>query len=266
MENGNLQEYYLKYKLDWNKKFEIAIDICRGMAYLNAVNILHNDIRGKNILIDRNHKAKIANIVFKSNYASCDGRIQLDFFEKIAEEEIPYTREKLDFPTILNRVVKDNYREPFSKNVPKVWQDIANEGVVTFPSSNFDYLYKKCDMNSNDNFELIDCFDLFDYDNDCDYDRMEDEPEKRRVSCEENLKIAAKLYKEAADHGNVEAQLQYGLCLWQGKGVQTDWNESIKYLTLAADNGNSIAMYNVGCALWLVQLNCENSSLALDIT
>ncbi|CAG8598206.1 15559_t:CDS:2, partial [Dentiscutata heterogama] len=176
--SNDLSKYYLV--TEWMEN---------GMAYLNAVNILHNDIRGKNILIDRNHKAKIANIVFKSNYTPCDGRVQLDFFEKvrymapeklehgekqrynikceiyslgallweIAEEEIPYTKEKLDFPTILNRVVKDNYREPFSKNVPKVWQDIVNEALSYNPSFRppisrifrvlNDYLYKKCDMN-----------------------------------------------------------------------------------------------------------------------
>ncbi|CAG8856180.1 42480_t:CDS:1, partial [Gigaspora margarita] len=37
MENGNLQEYYKNHKLDWNKKFEFAIDICQGIAFLNAV-------------------------------------------------------------------------------------------------------------------------------------------------------------------------------------------------------------------------------------
>ncbi|RIB12316.1 kinase-like domain-containing protein [Gigaspora rosea] len=39
MENGNLRDYYTNYKLDWNKRFEFAIDICRGIAFLNAIGV-----------------------------------------------------------------------------------------------------------------------------------------------------------------------------------------------------------------------------------
>ncbi|CAG8490789.1 4529_t:CDS:2 [Cetraspora pellucida] len=49
-----------------------------------------------------------------------------------------------------------------------------------------------------------------------------------KYNSEENLQRAVKLFKEA-----------------------TNYDEVIKYLTLAANNGNLTAMYNVGSAYWI---------------
>ncbi|CAG8578889.1 16972_t:CDS:2, partial [Gigaspora rosea] len=156
MENGNLREYYKSHKLDWSKRFEFAIDICRGIAFLNAVEILHHDIRGANILINKDHKAKIANFGLSRRFGDITRNIQVNLENvrymapeklehgdktrynvkceiyslgallwEMAEEEIPYTRLGIDLQTIRDKVVKEKYREPFSSNVPKVWQDTA---------------------------------------------------------------------------------------------------------------------------------------------
>ncbi|CAG8681640.1 33841_t:CDS:2 [Gigaspora margarita] len=53
-----------------------------------------------------------------------------------------------------------------------------------------------------------------------------------------NLQHAAILFKEVADHG-------------KGDGVPVNWDEAMRYLKLAADNGNPTAMYNVGSAYWI---------------
>ncbi|CAG8712752.1 2241_t:CDS:1, partial [Acaulospora colombiana] len=76
------------------------------------------------------------------------------------------------------------------------------------------------------------------------------EIDELKYNMEDNLIKAAQLFKEAADDGKAEAQLRYGTCLWLGKGVKINYNEAIKYLTLAADNGNVNAMYNVGSAYY----------------
>ncbi|KAF0457461.1 kinase-like protein [Gigaspora margarita] len=197
MEEGNLLEYYKNHKLDWNKKFEFAIDICQGIAFLNAVEILHHDIRGKNILINHNHRAKIANFGVSHNgawygivnheHVRYMAPEKLEYGDKkqynvkceiyslgallweIAEEEIPYTRLGLDLQTIRDRVVKEKYREPFSSNVPKVWQDIAYAAMNHDPdfrptiakifSAFYDYLHKdekKEILPLEDDFILVD--------------------------------------------------------------------------------------------------------------
>ncbi|KAF0555790.1 kinase-like protein [Gigaspora margarita] len=332
MENGNLRDYYKNHKLDWNKRFEFAIDICRGIAFLNAVEILHHDIRGANILINKDHKAKIANFGLSRRFEDITRNIQvnlenvrymapekLEHGEKkrynvkceiyslgallweIAEEEIPYTRLGIDLQTIRDKVVKEKYRESFSSNVPKVWQDTAYAALNHNPdfrptiakifSTLYDYHHKdekKELLPTGDEFE--DAFILDDFaigimsvDQAIEEHRKPDGNKQKawesfkshaelgdiiakywvgyylyhsilpehKANRQANLQHAAILFKEAADHGKVEAQLRYGFCLWQGDGVPVNWDEAMRYLKLAADNGNPTAMYNVGSAYWI---------------
>ncbi|CAG8735165.1 18733_t:CDS:10, partial [Dentiscutata erythropus] len=201
MENGNLREYYKNHKLDWNKKSEFAIDICKGIAFLNSQEILHHDIRGANILINRNNKAKIANFGL-SQHGKRRYNVKCEIYSlgallwEIAEEEIPYTRLGIDLQTIYYRVVKEKYREPFSSNSDgnkqKAWESFkhhAEQGDIIAKYWVGYYLYHSI---------------------------LPEHKENRQ----ENLQYAAILFKEAADHGKVEAQLRYGFCLWQGDGVQ----------------------------------------------
>ncbi|KAF0457465.1 kinase-like protein [Gigaspora margarita] len=327
MEKGNLRGYYKNHKLDWNKKFEFAIDICQGIGFLNAVGILHHDIRGKNILINHNHRAKIANFglsrIYEKNSAwaikvnlenvrymapeklEYDDKKRYTFkceiyslgalLWEIAEEEIPYTRLGIDFPTIRDRVLKEKYREPFSSNVPKVWQDTAYAAMNHDPDFRptigkiFSVLYeyhhtdekKEILPLGDDDFMLVDemmsvdqaikehrkpdgnkqkAWESFKY-----YAELDDISAKywvgyylyhsilpeHKENRQENLQHAAILFKEAADHGKVEAQLRYGFFLWQGDGVPVNCDEAMKYLKLAADNGNPTAMFNVGSAYWI---------------
>ncbi|CAH1768134.1 13271_t:CDS:2, partial [Entrophospora sp. SA101] len=55
---------------------------------------------------------------------------------------------------------------------------------------------------------------------------------------------AIKLFHEAADEGSGDAQLRYAFSLVNNKNF--DKNLFIRYLTLSADNGNTIARYNLG--------------------
>jgi serine/threonine protein kinase len=45
-DEGNLTNYLSKNfeKLDWNKKFRLALDITNGLYYLHKVDILHRDL------------------------------------------------------------------------------------------------------------------------------------------------------------------------------------------------------------------------------
>ncbi|CAB5217383.1 unnamed protein product [Rhizophagus irregularis] len=78
----------------------------------------------------------------------------------------------------------------------------------------------------------------------------EEIPELQRISKEERIRIAINIFKETADKGNPSAQLRYGMCLWKGEGVAIDSHEALKYLKLAANQGNSAAMYIIGKAYW----------------
>ncbi|GBB84101.1 hypothetical protein RclHR1_10730004 [Rhizophagus clarus] len=67
-ELGNLKDVYQRYKIDWEAKISIARDICRGLAFLQSVKILHHDIRCENVLINENIQPKLTNFRFAREF------------------------------------------------------------------------------------------------------------------------------------------------------------------------------------------------------
>jgi len=70
------------------------------------------------------------------------------------------------------------------------------------------------------------------------------------IDPKEKDKIVAELFREVADDDEAnefpEAKLRYGDCLYNGRGVERNLPEALKYFEKAADNGLKVAMYNVG--------------------
>lgn len=63
MENGNLENYLSKVKLDANQKYKLMLDITIGLHYLHNRNpeiVLHRDLKPENILINIHGEAKIS--------------------------------------------------------------------------------------------------------------------------------------------------------------------------------------------------------------
>ncbi|GBC04282.1 hypothetical protein RclHR1_00560009 [Rhizophagus clarus] len=61
--------------------------------------------------------------------------------------------------------------------------------------------------------------------------------------------IVAELFKEVADdeaNEFPEAKVRYGDCLYNGKGVEQNFSEALKYFEKAAEDGLKVAMYNAG--------------------
>lgn len=46
--------------LPWLKRLEIALDVAEGLVYLHGLGIIHRDIKGENILLNGNNRAKIS--------------------------------------------------------------------------------------------------------------------------------------------------------------------------------------------------------------
>ncbi|CAG8580451.1 3716_t:CDS:2 [Paraglomus occultum] len=339
-EYGTLSDYYTNYgQLPWSKKIEFAVDIARGLCFLQAVNILHHDIRSENILITEHHQAKIANFansrglhdatrnvaanfinirymapekIMNPNYAY-DFRCETYSFGmllwEIAEEKLPYSDVE-DILKVRELACDKYYREPLSPNTPSQYQSIVIQATTyhaserltitkiftslhallkahalprsprlssaTLPSpaasprassDDDDCLIDFGSFNSltmedalrehrakNGNKRLAwETFNLYAAFGDVNakywvgyylyYEMVTLDPP---VSKEERLKMAAKMFKEAADAGLPEAQLRFGHCLWRGVGTEKNDKQAIEYFKLAADNGNTTAMYNIG--------------------
>ncbi|RHZ83941.1 hypothetical protein Glove_86g227 [Diversispora epigaea] len=61
---GSLQEVYLKYDIGWRSKIQTALDICRGLVFLQTCDILHHDIRCANIMMTKQLVPKLSNFKY----------------------------------------------------------------------------------------------------------------------------------------------------------------------------------------------------------
>ncbi|CAG8747523.1 16452_t:CDS:1, partial [Racocetra fulgida] len=63
----------------------------------------------------------------------------------------------------------------------------------------------------------------------------------------QRLNQAAKLFKEAADDGDMTiSQYYYAACLYNGLGVERDLKSAFEYFCKAAHKGDANSMFNVG--------------------
>ncbi|GBB91817.1 hypothetical protein RclHR1_01920021 [Rhizophagus clarus] len=174
-EKGNLREYILNHgqNIDLKSKLRIAYDIAKGLNFLNAVKIVHRDIRAENIVIGDHDIAKITNFKFSrrveeatanisvnkecvrysapemlkrgitgeknDKYSKYDTKCEVYSFGillwEIAECKIPYEQFE-DFMEITKKVV-GGYRETFTPgtDIPKKYQDLVNRSVDQNPGT-----------------------------------------------------------------------------------------------------------------------------------
>ncbi|CAI2183004.1 18426_t:CDS:2, partial [Funneliformis geosporum] len=166
-EFGNLREFYTNFKDRFNSelKSRISLDISRGLNFLRSVEIVHRDVRSKNILITSDEKAKLAN--FKLRRSSDDDTLshavnlervrycapemldrapnvkydhRCEVFSfgillwEIAEARIPY--EQYDDILVISELIKkQKYREPFSENscIPEEFKKLVHDAVNPDP-------------------------------------------------------------------------------------------------------------------------------------
>jgi serine/threonine protein kinase len=61
-EGGTLQKALESENVPWSKRWQWALQITEGVAYLHSEGVLHRDLKSDNILIDHNGKAKLADL------------------------------------------------------------------------------------------------------------------------------------------------------------------------------------------------------------
>ncbi|CAG8480742.1 14844_t:CDS:2 [Acaulospora morrowiae] len=157
-EFGSFKDFYLmnRNKIDIDLKISIALDVVRGLNFLNSASILHHDVRPENIMITLQKRAKIANFfvsrfvdglttgiqthignvrymapekLANSHYkydVACEVYSFGILMWEIAELKPPY-RNIHNISAIQELVVKKKRREVFSPNndIPKKWKELV---------------------------------------------------------------------------------------------------------------------------------------------
>ncbi|RHZ84013.1 hypothetical protein Glove_86g156 [Diversispora epigaea] len=61
---GSLQEVYREYDIGWRSKVQMALEICRGLVFLQTCGILHREIRCANIMMTKQLVPKLSNFKY----------------------------------------------------------------------------------------------------------------------------------------------------------------------------------------------------------
>ncbi|CAI2167501.1 17534_t:CDS:2 [Funneliformis geosporum] len=86
---GNLREVYENYDIPWMRKLHIAIDLCRAIAFLDYVKILHHDLRCENVMLTKNLEPKLTNFDYaRSTDAESKKIPDLEIVHWLAPEKI----------------------------------------------------------------------------------------------------------------------------------------------------------------------------------
>ncbi|RIA93093.1 kinase-like domain-containing protein [Glomus cerebriforme] len=150
-EHGTLRELYEQKDINWHYKVRIALEICRGLIFLQSVDILHHDLRCENILMTESLEPKIYNFELTRSF---DGMTTMldpaagDILRWMAPEKLtnnPYTThceifsfgmllweltfEKIPYEgweeeRIMSHVIKGGReRITFGTSIPEIYQE-----------------------------------------------------------------------------------------------------------------------------------------------
>ncbi|CAG8647856.1 7814_t:CDS:2 [Acaulospora morrowiae] len=275
MENKNLLEYYECHPLiAWSKKLDFAVDICRGLIFLNAVEILHRDLRGANMLVDKNHKVKIANFGLSRRFTEVTRNIQTSLetvkymapeklskgdkytydikceiyslgalLWEIAEQRMPFSSGNLEFQAIRDLVVKARYREPLSPDVPELWKKVVTQALRHSPSDRpaISYIFEN----------LYQCQKLYDPQPQLASSSLDTEMDDGFGSESDILDIEKTPIEDSECMSVQEAIEEH-----KKGNSQTAW----KWFLFHADNGDMLAKFWVACFLYqseIDELKCK---------
>ncbi|CAB5386238.1 unnamed protein product [Rhizophagus irregularis] len=218
--------------IDLKTKIKFALDICRGVAYLHECEILHRDIQSANVLVDGNHKVKIANFAVENdennNNDAQKKKVPYDskceiysvgaLLWEIAELKKPhYDLDKSVLLVNIRKRVSERYCLPFSNDVPTEWRTIVTRAME------YDSMWRiKTADKGNPSAQLRYGMCLW---------------EGNGVGI--NTPEALKYLKMAANQENSAAMYIIGKAYWKGgNGIEKDKKQGAEYLKKAASNNH----------------------------
>ncbi|CAG8713468.1 13983_t:CDS:2 [Gigaspora margarita] len=167
-EYGTLREYYEKKNPDITVRSRLALEIARGLNYLEAYKIYHHDVRSENILVDYLEHAKITNFELSRGFSEAIKSKSIDLSmenvrymapEKIkernkirynskcevfsfgmllwelAEQKLPFSDTGLTVLAISQLIIDDTMNLKFSSpDVPDKWKSLVYDATRHKPN------------------------------------------------------------------------------------------------------------------------------------
>ncbi|CAG8512816.1 28476_t:CDS:10, partial [Gigaspora margarita] len=311
----SLKDFYDRHDIRWETKVILARDICRGIVFLDSVDVFHYDIRCENIMpkitnfklvreLKSGYALEIPNLIVLRWMAPeiMEGiryNTKCEIFSfgmtlwELAFEKYPYKKRfNSSHLEELKKYVIQGYREKITfdpdqrPNLVELLiriEELSEKHVEAGALPKI-YPYKQLDLDGSrfcDDIE-VDFEDLMLDNSDIktimpfeDGLKIHQQIKKNESSetitdnadmgnsqakywkgyylwegyhVEKNREEAVRLFKEAADEGVSGAQLRYAFSIISKKEKVTpaEIKEFITYLTMAADKGNHVALYNLG--------------------
>lgn len=165
--NGMLRSFLQnKTSLSWKVRVQLVLDIAHCIKFLHNQNIIHRDLQTSNIVIDKNHKAKILDLSCACHVKSTSKRdYNYGFQEFIAPEcfdslEQDFSSDIYSFGMILCEMITDrvlskdfSFRVPHKKyeiNKPYIKHNLLGNCPLTLE----ELAYKCCEHNPKNRLSI----------------------------------------------------------------------------------------------------------------
>ncbi|KAF0515755.1 kinase-like protein [Gigaspora margarita] len=260
----------LDLQIDITIRARLALEIARGLNYLEEYEIFHHDVRSANVLVDCFEHAKTTNFELSRNFSvaisksidismenvrymapekinnttirynsKCEFRNAL---WELAEQKLPFSESGLTVFAISQLILDGAMNLKFSSyDVPKKWKQLVLKAIEQTKLKNgskkraWETIAKYSEIGNDFTAKYWKGHYL--------YHKVINFP----YSDNERMQLAAEAFKEAADGANLQdAQYMYASCIYK-----KDPYKAIEYFEKAADQNHTVAMHNLGLLYYL---------------
>ncbi|CAG8465022.1 14290_t:CDS:2 [Rhizophagus irregularis] len=127
-ERGSLRQLYEQKDIQFHYKVRIALEICRGLIFLQCADILHRNLKCENILMTESLEPKIYNFELAC-YTNDVNNISLSIDSESAGDILPWlapeTLERIIFGALTPKI----YQEGYKKIINDSWKQNPQERI-----------------------------------------------------------------------------------------------------------------------------------------
>ncbi|KAG0221548.1 hypothetical protein BGW41_006685, partial [Actinomortierella wolfii] len=211
--------------MDWPTKNRIAHEIARGLQYIHSYDILHRDLKTANVLLTRFMEVKLCDFGL-AKVKSLSSSKSTTSFKGTLRWAAPETLElRPQYSTKSDVYALGMVMWAMAANRPEPFDDQHDNGVV------IEHVKNGQREQGHTTAQL-----------------------KLGLLCESNTSAnqrtgdseAIKWYRMAAEGGDSQAQLRFGVIYAHGRGVPQSETEAMHWFERSAAQGNAIAQFNIG--------------------